>query len=313
MRFSLLTLTLFLTAWGCEKSPAPQSPFNAATPLSEARQNFQTQILRREASPQKPPAPPDGLLDLVHYPSPAGDLAAYLTPNPGDGARHPALIWIHGGDSCSSIDELAWTPGPPDNDQSAHQFLQVDLIVMFPSLRGGSGNPGVNESFFGEVDDVIAAADFLAKLPFVDPDRIYLGGHSTGGTLVLLVAECSDRFRTIFSFGPAAAIGQYGAEFVTCNPHDDKEMMLRSPTLWLPSVKTPTFIIEGSRGNSDALQFMQKNSTNSLITFVEVPAADHFQILGPANRLIAQKILADKSPTPEITLSPNEILPLLKR
>ena len=28
---------------------------------------------------------------------------------------------------------------------------------------------------------------------------IYLGGHSTGGTLVLLVSECTDRFRAIFS------------------------------------------------------------------------------------------------------------------
>ena len=74
--------------------------------------------------------------------------------------------------------------------------------MMFPSLRGGNDNPGVREGFFGEVDDVLAAAEYLSKQAFVDPQRIYLGGHSTGGTLVLLVAECSGRFRAVFSFGP---------------------------------------------------------------------------------------------------------------
>ena len=33
--------------------------------------------------------------------------------------------------------------------------------MMFPSLRGGNNNPGSKEGFFGEVDDVLAAADLL--------------------------------------------------------------------------------------------------------------------------------------------------------
>ena len=74
--------------------------------------------------------------------------------------------------------------------------------MMYPSLRGGNNNPGHMESFFGEVDDVLAARALLAKLPYVDPERIYLGGHSTGGTLALLVAECSGAFRGVFAFGP---------------------------------------------------------------------------------------------------------------
>ncbi len=311
MRFFLLILAYLISAFGCEKPLAPQSPSDT-TPLPEARQGFQTKILRRETSSEQPPVPPDGVLDFVRYPSPVGDLAAYLSPNPGDGQKHPAIIWIHGGES-HSIDDLAWSPGSPENDQSAHQYSEGGVIIMYPSLRGGSGNPGVNESFFGEVDDVIAAADFLAKQSFVDPSRIYLGGHSTGGTLVLLVAECSDRFRAIFSFGPVAVIGQYGDDFVTCDPTDEKEMMLRSPTLWLPSIKSPTFIIEGSEGNIDALQFMRKNSTNPHIIFVEVPAANHFEILGPTNRLIAQKIIADKSASASIRLSPDEVVAHLRR
>jgi hypothetical protein len=70
---------------------------------------------------------------------------------------------------------------------------------MFPVLRGGNDNQVPKESFLGEVQDVVAAAGHLEDLPYVDSDRIYLGGHSTGGTLALLVAECSDRFRAVCS------------------------------------------------------------------------------------------------------------------
>ncbi len=36
--------------------------------------------------------------------------------------------------------------------------------MMYPSLRGGNKNPGYIETFLGEVDDVIAAARYLAQL-----------------------------------------------------------------------------------------------------------------------------------------------------
>lgn len=46
----------------------------------------------------------------------------------------------------------------------------------------------------------------LAHQPYVDPNRIYLGGHSTGGTLALMTAEASDRFRAVFAFGPVSDV-----------------------------------------------------------------------------------------------------------
>jgi dipeptidyl aminopeptidase/acylaminoacyl peptidase len=60
------------------------------------------------------------------------------------------------------------------------------------------------------VDDVIVATEYLRAQPHVDPDRIYLGGHSTGGTLVQLVAASSDQYRAVFSFGPMDDVGGYG-------------------------------------------------------------------------------------------------------
>jgi dienelactone hydrolase len=54
-------------------------------------------------------------------------------------------------------------------------------------LRGGNDNPGTKEAFLGEVDDILAAALYLARQESVDSNGIFLGGHGTGGTLVLLV------------------------------------------------------------------------------------------------------------------------------
>lgn len=260
--------------------------------LVEARKGFKTKITRTEKG--DPPAkPPARIFQLVQYDAPPGKLSAYLTPDPKDGKKHPAIIWITGGD-CNSIDEGCWKGQDPGNDQSAQQYRKAGIVMMFPSLRGGNNNPGVKESFLGEVDDVLAAADFLAKQPYVDPGRIYLGGHSTGGTLVLLVSECSDRFRAVFSFGPVNDVAGYPDEFTPFDTANPKEVRLRSPGYWLDNIKSPTFILEGTvQGNILPLRAMATSSKNARAHFFEVKGASHFSILSPVNRLIAEKILHD--------------------
>jgi hypothetical protein len=72
------------------------------------------------------PDPPANLFRLVRYQSPAGKLAAYLTPDRPDNKKHPAIICTTGGD-CNSIDEGCWTEGPPNNDQSASAYRKAGL------------------------------------------------------------------------------------------------------------------------------------------------------------------------------------------
>lgn len=165
--------------------------------------------------------------------------------------------------------------------------------MMFPSLRGGNDNPGVKEGFLGEVDDVLAAAEFLAQQPYVDPRRIYLGGHSTGGTLALLVAEVSDRFRAVFSFGPIDDVAAYPPVFTPYARSAANETELRSPIHWLAAIRTPTFVLEGDGGNVESLRELARTSKNSNVRFFAVATADHFTILDPINRLLAAKIIRD--------------------
>ncbi len=169
--------------------------------------------------------------------------------------------------------------------------------MMFPSLRGGNDNPGTKEGFLGEVDDVLAAARFLATQPYVDTNRIYLGGHSTGGTLALLVSESTSVFRAVFAFGPVDDVRGYGTgrrnELVPADLTDRTEARLRSPIHWLGSIQSPTWVLEGGTGNTESLRSMAAKSTNPNAHFVEVRKADHFNILAPVNELIAQAILRD--------------------
>ena len=100
--------------------------------------------------------------------------------------------------------------------------------------------------FFGEVDDVLAAAKFLSLQDFVDPTRIYLGGHSSGATMVLLAAECLHaQFRAVFSISPTHDLRDYPRRFHTFDTSDDREFDLRAPGLWLHSIQVPVFVFAG--------------------------------------------------------------------
>ena len=291
-------------ALGADPTAAPDAP--AVSALAAARHDFHS-VLQPQSSNKEPvePAPPKLFL-TTKYPAPAGKLAAYLTPDPKDGKKHPAIVWITGGD-CNSIGDV-WHPGPRDNEQTASAYRKAGVVMMFPSLRGGNDNPGTKEGFLGEVDDVLAAADFLARQPYVDPARIYLGGHSTGGTLALLVAESSDRFRATFAFGPAAEARDYGlpSRWIPADISKPQENKLRSPLAWLASVQAPTWVIEGTEGNIEPLRDLAKASTNAQVHFVAIQGATHFATLAPTNELLAKKIVQDTGVPGSFSLTEEE-------
>jgi dipeptidyl aminopeptidase/acylaminoacyl peptidase len=243
----------------------------------------------------------------VKYPSPVGPLAAYISVPPKDGQRHPAIVWVAGGFD-NSIGSFAWDPAPRDNDQSARAFRDAGIVLMLPSLRGGNDNPGSRESFYGEVDDVIAAGNYASSLPYVDPARVYLGGHSTGGTTALLVAESTSRFRTVFAFGPTGNVSAYAGQ-VPFDTDDENEVRLRSPMYFTAAIRTPTWVIEGvnAPSNAAALPWILKGAGAAPIKAFAVPGVSHFSVLAPVTALLAKKIVEDAGPTPSIRLTDEEL------
>ena len=98
----LLSLLFGLTACG-GKSHAQTHGANAQPAIQQedlvkARDLFTTQHVD---NPYKTDGealvPPPDIFRAVRYPAQNGKLFAYLSPDPGDGKKHPAVVWAHGG------------------------------------------------------------------------------------------------------------------------------------------------------------------------------------------------------------------------
>jgi len=274
--------------------------------LAEARRGFQTSLGVSASGPPLP-EPPASLFVRSDYDSPGvGKLPAWVTPDPRDGEKHAAIVWITGGESNSLGD--FWITGTADNDQSASPFRQAGMIMMFPTLRGGNTNSGRKEFFLGEVDDVIAAGRHAASLPYVD--RVFLGGHSTGGTLVLLTAETSGFFAGVFAFGPVTDPQGYGPDLLPfdLDAGDPREHELRSPIHWLHGISNPTYIIEGREtpGNISELEALCARNRNSFVKCVPVAGKNHFSVLDAVTKKLAARIVVGGGDDDTALVRPDE-------
>jgi dipeptidyl aminopeptidase/acylaminoacyl peptidase len=116
-------------------------------------------------------------------------------------------------------------------------------------LRGENGLPGNYSMFFDELDDVLAAADKLGSLPYVRTDRVYVAGHSVGGTLALLAAMLSNRFRAAASFSGSpdqVAWASNQPEVVPFDSSDAEEFRIRSPLAYASSFRCPVRAYHGT-------------------------------------------------------------------
>jgi len=128
----------------------------------------------------------------VSYPSGELTVRGFLFVPPGEGAG-PAVVFNHGG--VSGVSE--------DMKRRSRDLARLGYVVLAPTYRGEGGSDGVVEVAAGEVDDVLAGAQILARHPRVDPRRIAIAGSSHGALIsVLAVAREPKRFGCV-----AAACG----------------------------------------------------------------------------------------------------------
>jgi dienelactone hydrolase len=198
---------------------------------AQARSRFQTKLLRKGPSPQgwTPTKPPEGVSE-VEYASGELRLKAWVNRPTDQTRKFPAVLFLHGG---FSFDLGDWDQTKPYRD--------AGFVVLTPILRAENGQPGAWSYFYDEVDDVLAAAEYLSKQPYVDANRLFVAGHSVGGTMTLLAALASQHFRAAASFDGAC----YRPEFVTraksmpYDSSDPRESQLRSPIVYASSFKCP--------------------------------------------------------------------------
>lgn len=283
--------------------------------LATAHSKFTTEIVDTSFQGDgKPMTPPENKFLLVNYKAKDGDMDAFLTPDPKDGKKHPAVIWLIGGYGGIGDDDYFWTDQPAENDQTGRAFRDAGIVMMVPSFRGENANPGIYDMFYGEIEDLESAREYLAKIPYVDPDRIYVAGHSTGGTRALLGNEYSRGFRAAFSLGGIPDLElrtQYGSMQVAIpfNKENPEEFKIRSPRTYMKSLQTPTFYFEGEKYywiEFDEMQNVARENNIPLYIY-NIKGGDHFDIVTPVTRMIAEKILNDTGGKTNITFTKDDI------
>ena len=318
-----LLLASLLTLSACQPSDNNGSTEKTSTSeqktgevtLTAARAGFQTKIVDTSFKGDGTPAtPPKKIFNLIRYPAKDGDMAAYVTPDPKDGKKHPAVIWLIGGYGGIGNDDFFWQDHPRENDQSGGAFRKAGIVMMTPSFRAENDNPGHYEMFYGELDDLESARAWLAKQPYVDPQRIYVVGHSTGGTRALLASELSDKYRAVFSLGGIPDLKKRidGGSMMVAIPFDQsnpQEFKLRSPGFFISSITRPTFYFEGEEAYWDEFDVIRQDAQQQKIPLqvYKLAGGDHFSIIAPVTELIAKKILADNGPQSNIAFSEADI------
>ena len=128
-------------------------------------------------------------------------IPAYLFSPFDTTARRPVVLFVHGG--IHSDFGLGHLP-------QVRELVQRGYVIVAPEYRGSTG---YGRSFYEaidygglEVDDVIAARDYLAReVPWADLNRAAVFGYSHGGYIALLaVMRRPELFRAAVAHVPVA-------------------------------------------------------------------------------------------------------------
>jgi acetyl esterase/lipase len=274
------SILLAALAWRSHLPPRP-AMVSGAVPdadLPKARATFRTHLRRTGPSPQdyEPLSPPVGVHEVL-YPSGSLRLKAWLTDDPGDGKKHEAVVFLHGGfvfGRDSNGDDWA--------DQAA-VYAHGGFTVMALMLRGENGNPGTFELWYGEVDDTVAAGRYLADVPYVDPSRVFVAGHSVGGTLAQLAAEVDSPFKATASFSGRTDLLDWaqapkGYPWAPFDPADVAELRIRSPLHFVNSLRCPAYLYFGSEEpdlGRAARRFVDAAKRSGKVAIVTEEPGDH--------------------------------------
>ena len=270
-----------------EPSITSTAPSPSASPATEdlaaARKGFVTKLRVRRPAPQPfHNAPPPAGVQQVEYSSGDLKLKGWLSTPPGDGKRHPAVVFLHGG---FAFDAADWADAAP--------FAEAGFVLFAPTFRGENGNPGVYESFFGEVDDALAAGRYVASLPQVDGTKVFVAGHSSGAVLTCLVAMMPSSFKAAAALDGSVDMEAWArfspAALVPFDKTDAEEVRVRNPMAFIGGLRCPLTLYAGQDAQkANAALAAKARRLNQPCDLVPVPG-NHETMVAPAvQKAIAQ-------------------------
>lgn len=168
--------------------------------------------------------------------------------------KYPVLMLIHGGPEGDWGE--SWT-----YRWNAQVFAAAGYVVIMPNPRGSTG---YGQKFTEDIqldwggkpyDDLMAVTDYVAKLPYVDADRMAAAGGSYGGYMVDWILGHTNRFKCLISHAGVFDLREeaesteelwFPAWEFGGMPWDNPEVYDKwSPSHFVKEFQTPTLVIAG--------------------------------------------------------------------
>jgi dipeptidyl aminopeptidase/acylaminoacyl peptidase len=170
--------------------------------------------------------------------------------------KYPAVVLIHGGPQGAWGEDWSYR-------WNAQVFAGAGFVVIMPNIRG---SVGYGQKFIDEIngdwggrayDDLMAATDYAARLPYVDPQRMAAAGASYGGYMIDWVLGHTQRFKALVTHDGVFDLRSEAGETeelwfpiweFSGMPWNAFDVYARwSPSHFVKDFKTPTLVIQGEK------------------------------------------------------------------
>jgi dipeptidyl aminopeptidase/acylaminoacyl peptidase len=195
---------------------------------------------------------------LVHYPSRDGKFTisafVYVPNNIQPNGKFPAIVYIHGGPASQFVDDF---------NRLVQYVVNQGYIVIAPNYRGSTGfgkefmDANYRDEGGKDLNDVLDAAEWIKKSPFVDRKKLVVMGRSYGGYLTMMaVTKAPDIWAAGVPIVPFVnwttelqnedpAIRQ-GDLAIMGDPVENKALYAdRSPINFVDQIKAPLLLLAG--------------------------------------------------------------------
>ncbi len=179
-------------------------------------------------------------------------------------------------------------------------YAEAGMAVIFYSLDGGladlqnasnaqlkAGYTKFRAAHAGVVDGRNALEYVVAKLPQVDPKKIYTAGHSSAGTVSLLMAEHEPRLAGSIAYAPCTDVEARLADAVSnwtvrsLLPDLQNFLKQSSPKTHVSHIGCPVFVFHANDDSnvnvSESRDFVNRlKAAGKQVDFQTVPFGDHY-------------------------------------
>ena len=195
---------------------------------------------------------------LVHYPS--RDLKwtisafVYVPYNMVRNGQNAAIVYVHGGPTSQTVNSF---------NRFIQHMVNQGYMVIAPNYRGSTGyrkefqQANLFDMGGGDLQDVLAAADFIKQTGYLDPKKIVLMGGSYGGYMTMMgVTKAPDVWAAGVPIVPFVnwfteiqnedPVLQQSDTAMMGDPEKNKDLYHdRSPIFFVDQIKAPLLLLAG--------------------------------------------------------------------